>query len=86
MDESSPLLSNPRNPQEPASGIPKTEATYHGISTHLLASLIIDSIPVMLSYILQNSVQLVSILVTGRLGPAELSATAFSMMLAFVTG
>ncbi|KIL64936.1 hypothetical protein M378DRAFT_192492 [Amanita muscaria Koide BX008] len=38
---------------------------------------------VMLSYILQNSVQTVSILVTGRLGPAELSATAFSMMLAF---
>jgi MATE family multidrug resistance protein len=41
---------------------------------------------VILSYVLQNSVQTTAIVVTGRLGPEELSAAAFSMMLAFVTG
>lgn len=42
--------------------------------------------PVILSYILQNSIQTVSIAVAGRLGPHELSVAAFSLMLAFVTG
>jgi Na+-driven multidrug efflux pump len=41
---------------------------------------------VILSYILQNSIQTVSIMITGRLGAEELSAAAFSMMLAYVTG
>lgn len=41
---------------------------------------------VILSYILQNSIQTVSILVVGRLGPNELSAAAFSLMFAMVTG
>lgn len=59
---------------------------YQRIGVRLVGSLIVDSIPVTLSYILQNSTQTVSIIVTGRLGPEELSAAAFSMMLAFVTG
>ena len=41
---------------------------------------------VILSYVLQNSIQTVSILVVGRLGPDELSAAAFSLMFAMVTG
>ena len=41
---------------------------------------------VILSYILQNSIQTVSILVVGRLGPEELSVAAFSLMFAMVTG
>ncbi|EMD40035.1 hypothetical protein CERSUDRAFT_45456, partial [Gelatoporia subvermispora B] len=41
---------------------------------------------VILSYILQNSIQTVSVLVTGRLGPDELSVAAFSLMLAMVAG
>ncbi|KAJ4481213.1 MOP flippase [Lentinula aciculospora] len=55
----------------------------------LFFSLLIDSIPgkpIILSYILQNSIQTISIIVTGRLGPHELSVAAFSLMLAFVTG
>ncbi|TDL19594.1 MOP flippase [Rickenella mellea] len=52
----------------------------------VFASLAVDSIPVILSYILQNSIQTASILITGWLGPDELSAAAFSLMLAFVTG
>lgn len=39
-----------------------------------------------LSYILQNSIQTIAVLIAGRLGPAVLSATAFAYMLAFVTG
>jgi MATE family multidrug resistance protein len=45
-----------------------------------------DRDPVILSYILQNSIQTVSIVIAGRLGPDELSVAAFSLMLAFVTG
>lgn len=41
---------------------------------------------VILSYILQNSIQTIAVLVAGRLGPDALSAAAFSYMLAFVTG
>lgn len=41
---------------------------------------------VIFSYILQNSIQTVSIVIVGRLGPTELSVAAFSLMLAFVTG
>ncbi|KAJ7626327.1 MATE efflux family protein [Mycena polygramma] len=43
-------------------------------------------IAVILSYVLQNSIQTISILIAGRLGPDELSVAAFSLMLAFVTG
>ncbi|KAI0050778.1 MATE efflux family protein [Auriscalpium vulgare] len=42
-----------------------------------------SSIPVIFSYILQNSIQTVAVLVVGRLGPDELSVAAFSLMLAF---
>ncbi|KAL1718056.1 mate-domain-containing protein [Schizophyllum commune] len=52
----------------------------------LFFSLVRDSIPVILSYVLQNSLQTISVLIVGRLGPEELSAAAFSLMLAFVTG
>lgn len=48
--------------------------------------LIYWSTTVILSYILQNSIQTTSIIIVGRLGPDELSVAAFSLMLAFVTG
>ncbi|KZT60987.1 MOP flippase [Calocera cornea HHB12733] len=38
------------------------------------------------AYTLQNSIQTAAVLIVGRLGPAELSAAAFAMMLAMVTG
>lgn len=41
---------------------------------------------VILSYMLQNSIQAVSILIAARLGPGELSAASVALMLAFVTG
>ncbi|KAM0752386.1 putative MATE efflux family protein subfamily [Meredithblackwellia eburnea MCA 4105] len=45
-----------------------------------------SSLPVALSYSLQNSLQTLSVAVVGRMGPAELSAAAFSYMLAMCTG
>lgn len=41
---------------------------------------------VILSYVLQNSIQFVAVIVSGRLGPDELSAAAFSLMLAMALG
>ncbi|KAK9325414.1 mate-domain-containing protein [Lipomyces orientalis] len=44
------------------------------------------SIPVILSYMLQNSLQTVSILIVGRLGAQELATSAFAYMFAMSTG
>ncbi|KAF8652603.1 hypothetical protein AX16_004323 [Volvariella volvacea WC 439] len=56
------------------------------LNFRLLFSLLRDSVPIILSYVLQNSVQTVSVVIAGRLGPEELSVAAFSLMLAFVSG
>jgi len=58
----------------------------HAQPLQLFGSLLADSIPVILSYMLQNSIQAVSILIAARLGPEELSAASVALMLAFVTG
>ncbi|KAK5081878.1 ethionine resistance protein [Exophiala xenobiotica] len=44
------------------------------------------SIPVILAYTLQNSLQTVSILIVGRASPQDLSAAAFSYMFAMCSG
>ncbi|KAK9456239.1 mate-domain-containing protein [Dipodascopsis uninucleata] len=44
------------------------------------------SIPIVLSLALQNSLQTASVLIVGRLGPAELAAGAFSFMFAMCSG
>lgn len=44
------------------------------------------SVPVILAYTLQNSLQTVSILIVGRLGAQELATSAFSFMLAMCSG
>lgn len=91
MDETASLLPNAQHTQQrlddhSLQNFPEVAGENRTIGPRLLASLVIDSIPVILSYILQNSIQTVSIVITGRLGPEELSAAAFSMMLAYVTG
>ncbi|KAI9507761.1 MOP flippase [Russula earlei] len=53
----------------------------HGLRE--VANLLRDSIPVIFSYILQNSIQTASVVIVGQLGSAELSVAAFSLMLAF---
>ncbi|KAJ5245273.1 hypothetical protein N7489_005369 [Penicillium chrysogenum] len=44
-----------------------------------------DSIPVIIAYTLQNSLQTVSVLIIGRSSPENLAASAFSQMFAMVT-
>jgi MATE family multidrug resistance protein len=44
-----------------------------------------DSIPVILAYILQNSLQTSSVLIVGRLSPEHLATSAFSLMFAMIT-
>jgi MATE family multidrug resistance protein len=44
-----------------------------------------DSIPVILAYTLQNSLQTVSVLIVGRSSPHNLAVSAFSQMFAMVT-
>ncbi|OJJ77295.1 hypothetical protein ASPBRDRAFT_114925 [Aspergillus brasiliensis CBS 101740] len=44
-----------------------------------------DSIPVILAYTLQNSLQTTSVLIVGRTSPENLATTAFSLMFAMVT-
>lgn len=73
-DEREPLLHG-------ASVIPQPPSDFS-----LFCSLLFDSIPVILSYTLQNSLQAVSILIVAQLGPAEFSAASVALMLAFVTG
>jgi len=95
-DERSPLLSSFNTTLFDASlqsegNFPQQEGVNQELGVvefdfRLFVSLLYDSVPVILSYILQNSVQTVSIVVAGRLGPHELSVAAFSLMLAFVTG
>ncbi|KAI0820462.1 MATE efflux family protein [Trametes gibbosa] len=70
---------------------PTDTTSYHGSTENqalgaLFSSLLIDSVPVILSYVLQNSIQFVAVLVAGRLGPEELSAAAFALMLAMALG
>lgn len=48
--------------------------------------LIKTSIPVILAYMLQNSLQTGCVLIVGRLGPEQLAASAFAFMFAMVTG
>lgn len=91
MDETAHLIPNAQRTQQQLNdhflqNFPEVAGENRTIGPRLVASLVIDSIPVILSYILQNSIQTVSIVITGRLGPEELSAAAFSMMLAYVTG
>ncbi|PKX97618.1 MATE family efflux transporter [Aspergillus novofumigatus IBT 16806] len=44
-----------------------------------------DSIPVILAYTLQNSLQTSSVLIVGRLSPEHLATSAFSLMFAMIT-
>lgn len=100
-NETTPLLQNSLEseteneadvscPSSLTDGLPEGENVSRALGPHvslrLFGSLFVDSIPVILSYILQNSIQTASILIVGRLGPDELSVAAFSLMLAFVTG
>ncbi|KAH7198776.1 mate-domain-containing protein [Fusarium flagelliforme] len=74
-DEETPLIRNPTEPKSPSSSPWLSE-------TILLVK---ASVPVILAYMLQNSLQTVSILIVGRISPEALATAAFSYMFAMAT-
>lgn len=79
-DEASPLLARP--PTRPAEHPPRSEYVEWLQEMWLLTK---AAVPVILAYMLQNSLQTVSVLVVGRLSPEALSVSAFSYMFAMAT-
>ncbi|KAF4984584.1 hypothetical protein FZEAL_261 [Fusarium zealandicum] len=76
-DESTPLIPHPV----------ASSSSHSGYSEWLTETIILvkASTPVILAYMLQNSLQTVSILVVGRLSPEALATAAFSYMFAMAT-
>ncbi|KAJ5782440.1 Multi antimicrobial extrusion protein [Penicillium paradoxum] len=93
-DEYTSLLSKPTDDVPPWNEISEQngeEDSKHGAFSRslILAEfwiLLKDSIPVILAYTLQNSLQTVSVLIIGRSSPHNLATSAFSLMFAAVTG
>ncbi|KAM0418983.1 hypothetical protein ACHAPT_012034 [Fusarium lateritium] len=72
----------------PPTPLPQEPPTLHDERSKWLAEtwfLIKASVPIILAYMLQNSLQTVSILIVGRLSPEALAAAAFSYMFAMAT-
>ncbi len=66
--------------------LPEDETPTRQLVLHEFWVLIRGSIPVILAYTLQNSLQTVSILIVGRASPQDLSTAAFSYMFAMCSG
>lgn len=77
--------------------LPKDQACQSGSVSHIKPSpihailnefylLFKSSLPVILAYTLQNSLQTISVVIVGRLSPEALATAAFSYMFAMATG
>jgi len=66
--------------------LPEDETPTRQLVLHEFWVLCKGSIPVILAYTLQNSLQTVSILIVGRASPQDLSTAAFSYMFAMCSG
>ncbi|KAM7212590.1 mate family transporter [Rhypophila decipiens] len=77
------LISLPTTP--PVSSIPQNLYQKHRPNISEIVLLAKTSTPVILAYMLQNSLQTASILVAGRLSPEALATSAFSYMFAMST-
>ena len=88
-DETTPLLPKPYDSDESTeSQVPEEQhdkrSTLHNITSEFWI-LLKGAVPVILAYILQNSLQTVSVLIVGRLSPEALSVAAFCYMFAMST-
>ncbi|KAL6233362.1 hypothetical protein BDW75DRAFT_232026 [Aspergillus navahoensis] len=83
------LLPKPTDDQLPSflSSKPTEDARHDGKKAILSEFLLLlrSSVPVILAYTLQNSLQTVSVLVVGRISPEHLATSAFSLMFAMIT-
>ena len=66
--------------------LPEDETPTTKLVLHEFWVLFNSSVPVILAYTLQNSLQTVSILIVGRASPQDLSVAAFSYMFAMCSG
>ncbi|OAG34639.1 hypothetical protein AYO21_11187 [Fonsecaea monophora] len=94
-DEHTGLLPKKRHDEEQAPShqegelldiLPEDDTPTRRLVLHEFWVLFRGSIPVILAYSLQNSLQTVSILIVGRASPQDLSTAAFSYMFAMCTG
>lgn len=91
-NERSSLLPKPSDPQPPCSSASEG-STYEfeeneppaKLWLHEFLLLLRGSVPVILAYTLQNSLQTFSVLIVGRLSPEALATAAFSYMFAMST-
>lgn len=93
-NEESALLSHPADHSPNVSGYGEGEVVDFGdgevqskkLILHELWVLLSGSVPVILAYALQNSLQTFSVLIVGRASPEDLATAAFSYMFAMCTG
>jgi MATE family multidrug resistance protein len=83
------LLPKPTNDGFPDSLSSRdAEETDHDSRKAILAEFLLllkSSVPIILAYTLQNSLQTVSVLIVGRISPEHLATSAFSLMFAMIT-
>ncbi|KAI1610789.1 MATE family multidrug resistance protein [Exophiala viscosa] len=94
-NEQTSLLPKKQDDNDPSSSeeegelldiLPEDDTPTRKLILHEFWVLFKGSIPVILAYTLQNSLQTVSILIVGRASPQDLSTAAFSYMFAMCTG
>lgn len=83
-DETSPLLPSRTRASSCSTLSTAKEEVQHGWPKEMW-HLTKASVPVILAYMLQNSLQTISILIVGRLSPEALATAAFSFMFAMAT-
>ncbi|RMZ74408.1 mate efflux family [Pyrenophora seminiperda CCB06] len=89
LDEQSPLLPESHHEEWSPNGtyeLDEEAASNFKLILHEFWILLKGSLPVVVAYALQNSLQTVSVLIVGRLSPEALATAAFSYMFAMATG
>jgi multidrug resistance protein, MATE family len=87
--EHTPLLPESQNIlEEPSESLPENAdiKARSKVILHEFWILLRGSVPVILAYTLQNSLQTASVLIVGRLSPEALATAAFAYMFAMATG
>ena len=84
-DEHTSLLAKPQPPEQHAGSLRKRALHSTGAVLTEFWLLLGTSLPVILAYTLQNSLQTMSVVIVGRISPEALATAAFSYMFAMST-
>lgn len=85
-DEHSSLLPKPDDEAGYVYDLEDGERSSMQLILHEFSVLLRGSLPVIVAYTLQNSLQTISVLIVGRLSPEALATAAFAYMFAMATG